>query len=54
MIIRNDEEIKLDEEDIDGVIRRTNSDSAELVPQFPQNNLGGKNRLQEELRRHES
>ena len=40
MLIRNDEEIKLDE-DMDLNIRKTNSDSAEIMPDFPQS----KNRL---------
>ena len=46
MVIRNEEEIKLDEE-VDGAIRRTNSDYVELVPEFPQNSDydGSKNRL---------
>ena len=49
MLIRNDEEIKLEEEVDVLAVRRTNSDSAEIAPDFPQS----KNRLQEELRRHE-
>ena len=49
ILIRNDEEIKLEEEVDVLAVRKTNSDSAEIVPEFPQS----KNRLQEELRRHE-